>query len=189
MFRYPHKRQENSFGNPDQRQSATRNVRLADPVPKMVERRTNPRHQRTDRPMRTDSSSSHDASDRAPIPAGLYLAITSRVGFERSLVSRTERPTPCCADLPQLALSSRRQSFMEREVSTSRHRRYTQEEVFTEITRYSDVAMEGRVHAATCHRDELEEQADQTAKNAERTRRSCDYVFTVLRESDREWVR
>jgi hypothetical protein len=182
-------RQEVAARNPDEGQSAAGDVRLADAVPEMVERRTDPGDQRIDSHVRTDAGAPHDASDRAPVPAGLHLAAAARARAERAVVPRAEGPAQGGADVLQLALPRRGQPPVEGEVSAGGDRRDTKEEVFPEVARHADVAVEGRLHAAARDRDELAEQADPVAQDAEGARRPRHHLSAVLRQQDSERLR
>lgn len=91
-------------------------------ITEMVKRRKNVGDRRIDRTMRAHAGASHDAGDRATVPTGFHISTAERVGIIGIGLPGAEGSPEGGTDLPKLAISSRRQSTLEREVQGSWYR-------------------------------------------------------------------
>lgn len=91
-------------------------------VAEMVKRRKDVSNRRTNREMRAHAGASHDAGDRAAVSTRFHIAAAERIGIVGISFSGTEGSPKGGPDLPKLAIPSRRQSTLERQVQGSWYR-------------------------------------------------------------------
>lgn len=91
-------------------------------VAEMVKCRKDVGDRRTNREMRAYAGASHDAGDRAAVSARFHIAAAERIGIIGIGLFGAEGSPEGGTDLPKLAIPSRRQSTLEREVQGSWYR-------------------------------------------------------------------
>lgn len=153
----------------------------------MVECGANVGYRRTNREMWANPSASHDASDRASISTRFYIFITKGTGLISFGISGATGFIASGSNLQKLAVSRRWQSSVEREMSRRwcwRSQRFAnkQEKELSNSFWQLWITLETSLHEAAQYQNELENSTHSTSESVERSRRSCHYVFTVLRQ-------
>lgn len=91
-------------------------------IAEMVKRRKDVGDRRTNREMRAHAGASHDAGNRAAVSARFHISAAERISIVGIGLPGAEGSLKGSTDLPKLAIPSRRQSTLEREVQGSWYR-------------------------------------------------------------------
>lgn len=110
----------------------------------MVKRGKTVSTRRADSKLWTDAGASHDAGDRAAVPARLHLVAAARARPVRAAAAWAVRPTASRANLPELEVPCRRQLAVEGEVQAGRNRGAAEEERVAAISQQLLFTMEGK---------------------------------------------